>query len=226
MKKRITAIACLAVMLLNLLCGCGVNGNENNGGNENEGGIITDPEKNMFRIATDLVNEVDKLESAREMIGVQSTAAIKPMGYSRGGNEFATEDIYGDTEIADKDIEFAKQLKDEALAVCKMLGVWIKAEYGDYSHMYRLSYNANTSVVTVEYRSHKSDYNTYKKLLVTYDNNGKLLIDAYTATFDVEKIEHEQRMHYLEDKYFCSISTVNKEDEPLNEQMLFIDIEG
>ncbi len=228
MKTKLLALFCLATLLFSMLCACKPPSGEPQTP-ENGGGGGGDPQKNMLVIAKTLANEVDTLSTAQELLrGVTATPSPdRPNKFMRvttaPSDQFDTENHNTQFEFADSLITRFKRMKDEALTVCRMLGKWVKQADGPYSAAYRLHYEPNENVVTVEHRSHQSpDENSYQKIRVSYDAEGKLLIDAYLAQYTPTSFVAEKEIHYREDDYFC---TTEKEPIGTSRRLLFLDLE-
>lgn len=228
MKTKLLALLCLAALLFSMLCACKPPSGEPQSPSNGDGS--GDPQKNMLVIAKTLANEVDTLSSAEELLrgtAAETPSPDRPNKFMRTttvpSDEFNTENHNTQFEFADSLITRFKRMKDEALTVCRMLGKWVKQGDGPYSAAYRLHYEPNANVVTVEHRSHQSpDENSYQKIRVSYDAEGRLLIDAYLAQYTPTSFVAEKEIHYREGVYFC---TTEMEHVGTSRRLLFLDLE-
>ena len=209
MNKRIISLFLTIVLLSLPLCGCKPKNNNSHFGNQNT------TEKSLPAAAVALANEIDRLTSVQDLLlgstsasGLRatpdtfSTSTLSEVAdgvYTRDPEDLGTPyDLGFDFRGANEQIEAMKQLKDEALKECTEPNVWFKVNSFSYSPRYRVTYHEeNNDTVTVEFNN---DF-VYRKATVSHNEDGKLVIDAYTVQFSDEVGSQTSQMHYLEDAY-------------------------
>ena len=250
--KKLISIICILSMLLALTVGCSSPGDDGNddGGGDVSGEGMTDSEKNKLTLAKELAGEVDQVRSFTSAISGSSNTVVgggtggkesagggfKPtkadisytekVAFTRDENALDKEQGATNFDWADDIVSKLKQEKNQALSVCKCLNTWVKLGDGPYSAVYRMNYDTNTGTVTVEYHSHLSDFNSYRRFTVTLDASGKAVIDSFSASYNEEYITSSTELHYYEDKYYFSLYQNRGEDGHVYENTVFLDLEN
>lgn len=162
-----------------------------------EGGRSEDPRDGIYYHESCLPDDFDP--------------AIKGSQYDGYHHEFGFESI-------DRFAASIREMKDKALATCKVLDTWV-AENPAFaipcppgltpSHVnqrYRVSYDINSDVVTVEslIDESKRALHDYSRFIVSKTPEGKLKVDGYTANFGEGVVNSESFIRYLEGEYYVA----------------------
>ncbi len=208
MNKRVISLFLTVVLLALPLFGCKPKNNNSNFSNQNTTG------KSLPAAAVALANEIDRLTTVQDLLlgsisasglhaavtsSTSSLSATVDTVYTRDPEDLeVTYDLGLDFQGANGQIEAMKQLKKEALKECTEPNVWFKVNSFSYSPRYRLIYHEeNNDTVTVEFNNDS----VYRKATVSHNEDGKLVIDAYTVQYSNEVGSQTSQIHYLEDAY-------------------------
>ena len=241
MKLRSFALFCLISLLFASLCGC------NQGGNS-DGPNANPKEKNDPRLAaaTALVNEIDHLTTVQDLLQVTDTSdalcasAVPSTGalsgsannqtvYPRDPDDYEhleQSDYLDDFSYANEIINTLKRFKEDAIGICVSLNVWVKVAPRDDAARYRITYHEeNANTVTVEC----CDDDYYQKATVAYDENGKLMIDAYNVSYEVSYDgqgldARTHQIHYLEDTYIRVVFETEHSEHFSIPTLMFVDL--
>ena len=110
--------------------------------------------------------------------------------------------IANDVAYVDNQVNEIKNIKDSVLKDIKQYDVWVDMLYPGGTCKYKVNYDINFDLLTVETLDVDGDNNKYSRLQSTYDANGNVVINYYDASYYENKIMHETTLKYIEDKIY------------------------